>query len=134
MGEFDDALRCGAHQCGVAIALVRTQHIAQLLRHGDRDVEVGACQKLGFARSDPALGLILMASGTAPVLARMVGEDLSATAVAAPEVPAELLGPAGEDIGNGTPMRRQHRRAMGRQIVPRKAAQNIRERDHYRPL
>ena len=30
-----------------AIALVRTQHIVQLLRHGDRDVEVGACQKLG---------------------------------------------------------------------------------------
>ena len=103
-GEFDDALGSGPHQCGVAIALVRTQHIAQLLRHGDRDVEVGAGQQLDLARRNPPLGLILMASRAAPVLAGMIGVDLSAALIAAPQVPAERWRSAGEDVGDGTPV------------------------------
>jgi len=50
--------------------------------------------------------------------------------VAAPEVSAERFRAAGKDVGNGTPMRRQHRRAMRRQVVVREAAEDIRDLDH----
>ena len=50
--------------------------------------------------------------------------------VAAPKVSAESFGAAGQDVGDGAPMRWQHRRAMGRQIVRGKAAEDIRHFDH----
>ena len=83
-GQLDNGL-CGCfHERGVAVALVGAQHLAQFRRHGNRDMEVGARQQLGLACRDPALSLILMASRAAPVLARVVGVDLAAAAIAAP--------------------------------------------------
>src|SRR5262245_8678302 len=102
--QLDDGLRGRLHQRGVAVALVGAQYLAQLRRHGDRDVEIGARQQLRLARRDPALGLILMASRAAPVLAGMIGVDLSAALIAAPQVPAERWRSAGEDVGDGTPV------------------------------
>ena len=43
---------------GVAVTLVGAQHVAQLLGHGDGDVEVASRQHLGLARFEPALGLV----------------------------------------------------------------------------
>src|SRR6516164_11509284 len=83
-GQLDNGLRGCFHERGVAVALVGAQHLAQFRRHGNRDMEVGARQKLGLACRDPALSLILMASRAAPVLARVVGVDLAAAAITAP--------------------------------------------------
>jgi hypothetical protein len=85
---------------------------------------------LGLARLQPALGLVGVALGTAPVFAGVVGEDLGMALVAAPEVSAERLGAAGQDVGDGAPLRRQQRRGMRRQVVVRKAAEDRRELDH----
>ena len=106
-GQLDNGFRGRFHERGVAVALVGAQHFAQLRRHGDRDVEVGTRQQLGLARCDPALGLILMASRAAAVFARVVGIDLCAAVIAAPQVPTERVRSAGQDVGDGTPMRGQ---------------------------
>jgi len=60
----------------------------------------------------------------------MVGEDLGPTLVTAPEVAAERLGAAGQDVGDGAPMRRRHRRAMDRLVVIRAAPEALRDLDH----
>jgi hypothetical protein len=133
-GNLDDGLSRGLHQHGVAVALVGTQHIPEFLGHRDGDVEIIARQHLDLTRLKPALGLISMAFRTAPVLAGMVGIDLGAARVAAPEVPAERFGTAGKDVSDGAPMRRQHRRPMRCQIVVRKTAEDIRDLDHGRPM
>jgi len=46
--------------------------------------------------------------------AGMVGEDLGAAALATPQTAAERLGAARLNVSDGAPMRRRHRRAMGR--------------------
>ena len=71
-GEFDDRLGGGLHQDGVAVALVGAQHLAEVFGHGDGDVEVAAGQHFGATSLQPLLGLVGMALGAAPVLARMV--------------------------------------------------------------
>ena len=93
-------------------------------------MEVGRRQHLELARLKPALGLVGVALGTAPVLARVVGEDLGPALVTAPEVAAERLGAAGKDVGDGAPVRRRHRRAMDRLVVIREAAEDLRDLDH----
>jgi hypothetical protein len=60
----------------------------------------------------------------------MIGVDLGAAVIAAPQVPAERVRSAGEDVVDGTPVRWRHRRTMGRQIVLREPAEDIRECDH----
>jgi hypothetical protein len=132
-GQLDDGLGRRLHEHGVAVMLIGAQHVAQLLRHRDGDVEVGARQKFGFARCNPAFSLITVASRAAPVLARVVGEDLGAAMIAAPQVPAGLFAPAGENAGDGVAVRGQHRRAMCRQIAFREAAKDIRESGHDQP-
>ena len=62
----------------------------------------------------------------------MVGEPLGAALVAAPEVTAEGFGAAGQDVGDGALMRGQHRRAMGREVVGREAAEDVGHLDHGR--
>ena len=58
-GQLDDGLRGRLHERGVAVALVGAQHLAQLRRHGNRDVEIGARLAArpraprSSARSDP---------------------------------------------------------------------------------
>src|SRR5215471_9062441 len=93
-------------------------------------MEVGTGQDLGLTCGEPMLGLISMAFGTTPVLAGMIGIDLGAAMVAAPEVSAECFGAAGQDVGDGAPVRRQDRRAMRRQIAIREAAEDVRDLDH----
>ena len=93
------------HQQAVAVALVGAQRRAQLLGHGDGDVEVRGRQHLGLGGVEPSLGLLGVAFGTAAVFAGVVGEHLGAALVAAPQVSAESLGAAGEDVGDGAAMR-----------------------------
>ena len=64
----------------------------------------------------------------------MVGVDLGAAAVAAPEMSAERFRSAVEDVGDGAPVRWQNRPAMRRQVVVRKAAEDVRDLDHDRSL
>ena len=131
-GDLDDGVGGGLHRKGVAVALVGAQHVPQFLGQRDGDVEIAARQHLELARRKPALGLISMAFRTAPVLARMVGVDFVAARIAAPEVPAERFGAAGQNVGDGAPMRWQHRCAMGRQVIVCEAAQDVRDFDHGR--
>jgi hypothetical protein len=50
--------------------------------------------------------------------------------IAAPQVAAEGLGPASQDVGDGTAMRGWHRRTMGRQIAVREGAEDVGKLDH----
>jgi hypothetical protein len=52
--------------------------------------------------------------------------------IAAPEVSAERFRAASQNVGDGAPMRRQYGRAMRRQVVVRKAAEDVRDLDHGR--
>ena len=56
-GKLDDGVGGGLHQQGVAVTLVGAQRVAQLLGHGDGDVEIARRQHLGLAGFEPALGL-----------------------------------------------------------------------------
>ena len=60
----------------------------------------------------------------------MIGVNLGAALIAAPEVSAEGFGAAGQDVGDGAPVRWQNRRAMRRQIAVRETAENFRDLDH----
>ena len=73
-----------------------------------------------------------VAFGTAAVLAGVVGEELGAAMVAAPEVSAESFGAAGDDVGDGTAMRGGYRWAIGRQVSAREPTQDVGELDHGR--
>lgn len=53
-----------------------------------------------------------------------------AALIAAPQVSAEGLGAAGQDVGDGTAMRGWHRRTMGRQIAVREPAEDVGKLDH----
>ena len=128
--EFDDGLGGGLHQDGVAVTLVGAQDLPEFLGHGHGDMEVAGRQHLGLARLEPAFGLVGMAFWTTPILAGVIREDLGGALVAAPEMSAESLGTAGKDIGDGALMRWRHRRAMGRQVVVREAAEDVRHLDH----
>jgi hypothetical protein len=79
-----------------------------------------------------------MAFGTAPVFAGMVGVDLGAAFITAPEVSAERFSTAGHDVGDGAPMRSRHRspfcNIMNSQVVVRKAAEDVRDLEHDRRL
>jgi hypothetical protein len=130
VGEFDDGLRGGLHQEGVAVTLVGAQYVAEFLGHGHGDVEIARRQHLGLAGFEPALGLSAMTFGTTPVLAGMIGEDLGGALVATPEPPSEGFGAASLDVGDGAPVRRRHRRAMSRQVLAREAAKDVRDLDH----
>jgi len=138
-GDLDNGIGGSLHQKGIAVALVGAQRVAEFFGHRDGDVEIVARQHFELARLEPALGLISMTFGTAPVLARMVGIDLGAARITAPEVPAERFGATGHDVGDGASMRSQHRRApfasiMSRQVVVRETAEDVRNLDHGRYL
>jgi hypothetical protein len=128
--EFDNGLRSRLHEDGVTVTLIGTQDLPEFLGHGHGDVEVAGRQHLGLARFKPALGLVSMAFWTTPILAGVIREDLGGTFVAAPEMSAESLGAAGKDIGDGALMGWWHRRAMGRQVIAREAAEDVCDLDH----
>jgi len=56
--------------------------------------------------------------------------DLGAARGAALEVSAQGFGPAGQDVGDGAPMRGRHRRAMGRLVAGSEAAEDVGDVDH----
>jgi hypothetical protein len=74
--------------------------------------------------SSQSLGLLGVVSGTGAVFAGVIGEHLVAALIAAPQMAAEGLGAASQDVGDGTAMRGWHRRTMGRQIAVRKPAED----------
>ena len=100
------------------------------MRYRDGDVEVIGRQYLGLAGIEPILGLLGVAFRTGSVFAGVIREHLVAASIAAPQVSAEGLGPASQDVGDGTAMRGWHRRAMGRQIAVREPAEDVGKLDH----
>jgi hypothetical protein len=60
----------------------------------------------------------------------MPSEYLGIASITAPEVSAKRLGAAGLDIGDGAQMRGRHRHAVGRQVLIREAAEDVRNLDH----
>jgi hypothetical protein len=65
-----------------------------------------------------------------PWTCRSGRQPLGAALVAAPEVATEGFGATGQDVGDGAPVRWQHQRAMRRQMVGGKAAEDVRHLDH----
>src|ERR1700760_2284502 len=123
--EFDDGVGGGLHQCGITVALMAAQHLAQLSRHGGGDVEVWHRQHLRLAMLQPLLGLCGMTLWAAAVLAGMEREHLALAGVALPELTAECWGATGKNILDGTLVRRQHRCTVRSQVVRREAAEHI---------
>lgn len=50
--------------------------------------------------------------------------------IAGPQVSAERFCATGQDVGDGAPMRWQYVRAMRRQVVIRKAAEDVGDLNH----
>ena len=121
--QIDDRAGRGLHEGAVAIDLMAPQDGAQLLGHGDGDVEVRHRQHLGPTPFEPGPGLCAVARRTGAVAARMEDVQQRAAVGAAPLLSAERLGPAGEDVGDGAAMGGQHRRAMSLQIAACEAAE-----------
>jgi len=133
-GQFDNGLRRGLHEQRAGGFLPAAQRLAQVLGHGDGDMEVMAGQKFALPRLEPSLRLIRMAFGTAPVPAGMAGIELLAAAIAAPEMSAERLRAAGKNVRDGAAMRGRNACAMRRKVAVREAAEDVRNLDHgWRP-
>ena len=131
-GEFDDRSGAGLHQHAIAVALIGPQHRAQFGRHGDGDMEVRHRQQLRLTAFEPLLGLRGVALRATAITAGMVGEHLGVARLAVPDLAAERRGAAVENVLDGAPVRRQHRRAMSREVVRREAAEHLGDLDHDR--
>ena len=131
-GELDDRRSAGLHQHAIAVALIGPQHRAQFGRHGDGDVEVWHRQQFRLTTFEPRLGLCGVALGATAVAAGMVGEHLGVARLAVPDLAAESRGAAVENVLDGTPMRRQQRRAVSREVIRREAAEHLGDLDHDR--
>jgi len=129
-GELDDGVGGSLHQQGVAVTLVGSQQRSQLFRHRDGDVEIIGRQHFGLAGFEPVVGLLAVTFGTGAVFAGVIREHLVAALIAAPQVSAEGLGAASQDVGDGTAMRGWHHRTMGRQIAVREGAEDVGKVDH----
>ena len=131
-GELDDRLGGGGDQHAVAVTLVGTKGRTQLRGHGDDHVEVGGGQDLAAAVVEPQPGLPGVAFGTAAVFAGVVGEDLGLAMVAAPQLPAESLSAAGDDVGDGPAVRSRYRRAVGFEVSAGEPTHHVGQLDHGR--
>ncbi len=56
--------------------------------------------------------------------------QLDAAVIAAPQLSAERFGPARQEVGDGAPMRGQHRRTMRLQVAASEATENVRHLGH----
>jgi len=129
-GEFLDRRSAGAHQQAIADLLMAAEHVPQLCRDRHGDVEVMGRQQLGRPGLEPVLRLVLMTFRAAAIVAAVVGWDLGAARGAAPKQSAEQCGVAGQDVRQGTPVRRKHRRAMGIQVGRTEQADDVCDFDH----
>jgi hypothetical protein len=129
-GDFNDGHGGGLHQHSIAVTLVGAQNIAKFLRYCDDNVEIVGGKQFGLAICKPGFSLIGMALGTAAISARVIRKHFVATMIATPEVPSERLCAASENVGDGTAMRRRHRRAMCLEIVLREPAEDVGNFDH----
>lgn len=114
--EIDDRLGSCVHQSSIAITLSAPDEGVKFLGQSDGDVEIRDRQHLCLTLLEPVSSLVAMTGRATAVAAAMVDIDLAAAAVASPDLPAERLGSAGKDVGDGASMRRWHHGAMGGQI------------------
>jgi hypothetical protein len=127
LGEFKDRRLGGGHEEGITNLLIRTKEFAQLFGNGHGYVKVCGGQHLIATRFQPGLGLTGMALGTVPVFAGVKGVDLCLAMIATVEVPAQGLGAASANVGNGMSMRGQYRGPMLGKIVIGKPVENVGE-------
>jgi hypothetical protein len=102
--QFDDGFGSGLHHGAVAGGLVAAQGGSQLLGDGHGDEEVRNGQDLGLALFEPSLGPLTVALSAVAILAGMEDGNQGAALGAAPQVAAERLGPARDDVGDGATM------------------------------
>ena len=86
-------------------------HRPELGRHGEGDQVVGRGQQFAPLAIEPLGGIGVTALGTSPVIARVIGIVLLAAA-APVELTAQCGGAAGQQGGDGAPMRGQEARAI----------------------
>ena len=89
-------------------------------------------QQLRLAAFEPLLGLRGVALRATAITAGVVGEHLGVARLAVPDLAAERRGAAVENVLDGALVRRQHRRAMSREVVCREAAEHLGDLDHDR--
>jgi hypothetical protein len=87
-GELDEGLGRGAEQDIVAILLLTTDDLAQLLGHGEDHVKGGDRQEFLTPLFQPGFGLEAMTRGATAVPAGVVDVVFLPTVIARPQVPA----------------------------------------------
>ena len=110
-GDVPQGAGAFPQQQRVEVLLVGADHLPELSRHGEGDQVVGHGQQFASLAVEPLGGIGVTALGTGPVIARVIGIVLLA-AVAPVELPAQGGGAAGQNGGDGAPMRGQEARAI----------------------
>ena len=107
---------------------------AQLFRHSEGAQEVRNRQLQFQLPVKPKPGIITPAGGAMPVAARVTGSMRLSTLGTVPELAAGFRRTAASQITQDTPVRVRHARSELLQISRAMAADNIRQRTHYRSL
>ena len=94
----------------IKVLLVGPDHLPELGRDGEGDQVIGHGQQFASLAVEPLGGIGVAALGTGAVIAGVIGIVLLA-AVALVELPAQGGGAAGQNGGDGAPMRGQEARA-----------------------
>jgi hypothetical protein len=131
-GQLDKRLRRGAPQDVVQVFLVSADQLPQLLGQGQDDMEVGDPQQLLAPLLQPRLGVLVVACGATAVAAGVVDVVCLTAPLARPQLPAQGLRAAVDDIIHGAAMAGQEVRAEPLPIVRAIAPQDVRHLRHTR--
>jgi hypothetical protein len=121
-GEFDERLGRGAQQHVVQVFWVAADAFVELWGQGQDDMKVGHWQQFLPPRCQPHRGVMLVALGTTPVAAGVVGIVRLTAVITLPQMATPGRGPAGDNGIHSTAMTGQELRAkpllIGGTIVP----------------
>jgi hypothetical protein len=110
-GEGEERLGRSAQQHVVQVLLVAADEFVELLRQRPDHMTVGHGSQILPPRCQPHLGVLMMALGTTPIAAGMVGIMLLPAVITRQQMATQDLGPAVHDLIHGTAMTGQQIRA-----------------------
>jgi len=121
-GEFDERLGRGAQPQVVQVCVVAADEFVERLGQGQDHRQGGHWPQFLPPRCQPHLGVMMVARGTTPVAAGVVGIVLLTAVITRPQMATQGLGPAVDKIIHRTAMTGQEIRAKpllrGGTIVP----------------
>ena len=93
-GYLQQGLRTGAEQEVIEDLLVLQRQLAELVRQGEDNVDIGDRQEFVLASGDPLIASSALALGAVPITATVIGDGAIATARAPVAMPAQCRGTA----------------------------------------